>query len=131
MKAVSKGQIVPKYSDLQEDYICKISLSKKELTIERDECARDIVTLYKIPFDDIIDIDFVNGDTQSERLLGSISTNILGAITLTAVGIGRFEENKQSDIVRISFRDSNKTAITLTFDMLDYGEGGLSKKFQR
>ncbi len=139
----SKGQIISKYYDKQndktylsseiDDYICRLTLNDEALIIERDEYMKEITCLFNIPIRDIIKFDYINDQHHKKSTIKEVCENFIGMLLFTIFGAGFFTTrgSKKSDILIITFYDSNKKEINLIFNMLEFGEAGLTKKYKQ
>ena len=128
----SKGQIITKESNESEDYICRLTLSKSGLLIEREEYLKENICLYDIPLNRITEINYLNKKQQKKSFLKSCWTSFIGVLPLVLSGIGFiYREPKVADILKISFRDKDGKEKDLVFDMMRFGECGLAKYYKK
>ena len=132
LKVTSKGQIVPKEGSEGEDYICRLTLSDRGLVIEREEYLKENICLYDIPLRRITEFGFLNKKQKKKSILESCWVNLVGIISLVLSGVGVIhKEPKIPDILKISFRDDKNESIELIFDMMEFGECGLTKHYKK
>jgi len=130
----SKGQIIPEDSDENEDYICRLTLSRQGLIVEREEYLKENICLYDIPLNKIIEIEFLNKNEQSKfdrkSWLAAFADTIMLLIPSVLNIYSEEQVPKKADILKVSFKDDNRKMNNLVFDMLEYGEGGLARFYK-
>lgn len=120
---VAKGQIMLRGSTVEEENICRLTLTENQLLIEQDEFGKQLLPLYRLPLEQIQ--EFVLLYRAPRKGLG-----IRGVLNELVTSKTHPLELEKEDMIRLSFYHFGKSE-KITFKMLDLGENGITTAFAK
>lgn len=110
---------------------CRVILTDVELVFLNAELSRQDEPLFRIPLGQIKNFSFISEEKKSKRLVADLK-RVVDTWADAIVGILKPREAQENgDRLALSFVDEQGNQAEFILDMMEYGERGLVRKYNK